>query len=38
MREHQQRRLEAGDRSDFEFRVVMIAVTEMDVSRAVDVI
>ena len=29
---------EAGDRSDFEFRVVMTAVTEMDVRRAVDAI
>ena len=33
MRERQQHRLEAGDRSDFEFRVVMTAVTEMDVRR-----
>ena len=33
-----QRRLKAGDRSDFEFRVLMTAVTEMDVKRAVDAI
>ena len=38
VREFQQRRLEASDRSDFEFRVVMTAVTEMDVRRAVDAI
>ena len=38
VRERQQRLLEAGDRSDFEFRVVMTAVTEMDVRRAVDAI
>ena len=38
VRERQQRRLEAGNRSDFEFRVVMTAVTEMDVRRAVDAI
>ena len=36
--ERQQRRLEAGDRSDFEFRVVMTAVTVMDVRREVDAI
>ena len=29
VRERQQRRIEAGDRNDFEFRVVMTAVTEM---------
>ena len=38
VRERQQRRLEAGDRSDFEFRVVMTPVTEMDVRRAFDAI
>ena len=38
VRKRQQHRLEAGDRSDFEFRVVMIAVTEMDVRREVDAI
>ena len=38
LRERQQRRLEAGDRSDFEFRVVMTAVTEMDVRGAIDAI
>ena len=31
VRERQQRRLEAGDRSDFKFRVVMIAVTNINV-------
>ena len=36
VRESQQHRLKAGGRSDFEFRVVMTAVTEMDVRRAVD--
>ena len=38
MRERQQRRLEAGDRCDLEFRLVMTDVTEMDVMRAVDTI
>ena len=38
MRELQQRRLEVGDLSDFEFRVVMTSVREMDVRRAVDAI
>ena len=38
VRERQKHRLEAGDRSDFDFRVVMTAVTEMDVRRAVDAI
>ena len=38
MRERQQRRIKAGDRNDFEFRVVMTAVTKMDVRRAVDAI
>ena len=38
LRQRQQRRLEAGDRSDFEFCVVIIAVTEMDVKRAIDAI
>ena len=38
VRERQQRRLETGDRSDFEFCVMMIAVTEMDVRRAIDAI
>ena len=38
VRERQHRRLEAGDRNDFEFSVAMTAVTEMDVRRAVDVI
>ena len=38
MRERQQCRLEAGHLSDFEFRVVMTAVTEMDVKRTVDAI
>ena len=35
MRERQQRRLEAGDRNDFEFRVITV-VTNMDVKRAID--
>ena len=35
VRERQQRRLEAGDRSDFEFHVGITAVTEMDIGRAV---
>ena len=34
IRERQQRRLEAGDKSDLDFRVVMTAVTEMAVRRA----
>ena len=34
--ERQQRRLEANFRNDFEFYVVMTAVTDMDVMRAVD--
>ena len=38
VRERQQRRLEAGDRSDFEFCVMMTAVTKMDVRRTVDAI
>ena len=38
VRERQQRRFEAGDRSDFEFRVGITAVTEMDVRRAIDAI
>ena len=38
VRERQQHRLEAGDRSDFEYRVVMTAMTEMDIRRAVDAI
>ena len=33
-----QKQLEAGDQSDFEFRVVMTALTEMNVRRAVDAI
>ena len=36
MSKRQQRRLDAGDRSDFKFCVVMTAVTEMDVRRAID--
>ena len=36
--ERQHCRLEARDRSDFEFRVVMTAVAEMDVRGAVDAI
>ena len=38
VRERQQGWLEAGDWRDFEFRVVMTAVTNMDVKRAIDVI
>ena len=38
LRERQQHRLEAGGQSDFKFRVVMTALTEMDVRRAVDAI
>ena len=38
VRERQKHRLEAGDQSDFEFCVVMTAVTEMYVRRAVDAI
>ena len=38
VRERQKHRLEAGDQSDFEFRLVMTAVTKMDVKRAVDAI
>ena len=38
VRERQQRRLEAGNRNAVEFRVVIIAVTEMCVRRAVDAI
>ena len=38
MRVRQQRRLEAGDRYDFELRVVITAVTNMDVERAIDAI
>ena len=36
--ERQQRRLDTGDRSDFEFRVVMTAVKDLDFRRAVDAI
>ena len=36
VRDRQQRRLGTGDRSDFECRVVMTTVTEIDVRRAVD--
>ena len=38
VRERQQRQLKAGDRSDFEFRVVMTAVTTMDVKCVIDAI
>ena len=38
VRKHKQRLLEAGDWSNFEFRIVMTAVTEMDVKRAIDAI
>ena len=38
VRDHQQRPLEAGDRSDFEFCVVMTAVTEINVRRPIDAI
>ena len=38
VRERQQRRLEACDRSDFEFCVVMTAVTNINVWRAIDAI
>ena len=36
VRERQQRRLDAGHRTDFEFLVVITAVTNMDVGRAID--
>ena len=36
--ERQRRRLDEGDRNDSEFRVVMIALTNMDVGRAIDAI
>ena len=38
VRERQKHLHEAGDQSDFKFRVVMTVVTEMDFRRAVDAI
>ena len=38
VRKRQQRRLEEGDRSDFEFRVVMTTLTNMGLKRAINAI
>ena len=38
VRKRQHRRLEEHDRDDFEFRVVMTALTNMEVKRAIDAI